>query len=190
MDIGLATRSLISGAWLTLAALSPVSAQGTFDMPAGAHFNPQKLARIGEFFRDQIANGKIPGAVLLIEQHGKPVYHELFGVQDVVPKKPMTDDTIFRLFSMTKPITSVAAMMLIDEGKLKLDDPVAKYIPSFAKTPGRCRKESRQWREGARSRAAEPADHDPGPDDANLRDHLRLLWRQHGPQGLCQRQDL
>ena len=86
MDIGLAMRSVISGAWLTLAALSPVSAQGTFDMPAGAHFNPQKLARIGEFFRDQIANGKIPGAVLLIEQHGKPVYHELFGVQDVVSK--------------------------------------------------------------------------------------------------------
>ena len=134
MNIGLATRSLIWGAWLMLAALSPVSAQGTFDMPAGAHFNPQKLARIGEFFRDQIASGKIPGAVLLIEQHGKPVYHELFGVQDVVSKKPMTDDTIFRLFSMTKPITSVAAMMLIDEGKLKLDDPVAKYLPSFART--------------------------------------------------------
>ena len=133
MDIGRATRSLISAAWLTLAALSPVNAQGTFDMPAGAHFNPQKLARIGEFFRDQIANGKIPGAVLLIEQHGKPVYHEWFGVQDVVSKRPMSDDTIFRLFSMTKPITSVAAMMLIDEGKLKLDDPVAKYIPSFAK---------------------------------------------------------
>jgi len=134
MDIGLAMRSVIAGAWLTLAALSPVSAQGTFDMPAGAHFNPQKLARIGEFFRDQIANGKIPGAVLLIEQHGKPVYHELFGVQDVVSKRPMSDDTIFRLFSMSKPITSVAAMILVDAGKLKLDDPVAKYIPSFGKT--------------------------------------------------------
>ena len=90
--------------------------------------------RIGEFFRDEIASGKIPGAILLIEQHGKPVYHEFFGVRDVVSKQPMTDDTIFRLFSMSKPITSVAAMMLIDEGKLKLDDPVAKYIPSFAKT--------------------------------------------------------
>ncbi|MGH6705059.1 MAG: serine hydrolase domain-containing protein, partial [Bradyrhizobium sp.] len=134
MEIGLAMRSVIAGAWLTLAALSPVSAQGTFDMPAGAHFNPQKLARIGEFFRDQIANGKIPGAVLLIEQHGKPVYHELFGVQDVVSKRPMSDDTIFRLFSMSKPITSVAAMILVDAGKLKLDDPVAKYIPSFGKS--------------------------------------------------------
>jgi CubicO group peptidase (beta-lactamase class C family) len=134
MDIVQAARSLIAGTWLTLAMFSPAGAQGTFDMPAGAHFNPQKLARIGDYFRDQIANGKIPGAVLLIEQHGKPVYHELFGVQDVVSKKPMSDDTIFRLFSMTKPITSVAAMMLIDAGKLKLDDPVAKYIPSFAKT--------------------------------------------------------
>jgi CubicO group peptidase (beta-lactamase class C family) len=127
-----ALRSLISVALLAIATASSAGAQGTFDIPAGAHFNPQKLERIGEYFRDQIANGKIPGAILLIQQHGKPVYHEFFGVRDVVTKAPMTDDTIFRLFSMTKPITSVAAMMLIDEGKLRLDDPVAKYIPSFA----------------------------------------------------------
>jgi CubicO group peptidase (beta-lactamase class C family) len=125
-------RSLI-GCALMLGSISSVNAEGTFDIPAGAHFNPQKLARIGEYFRDQIANGKIPGAVLLIQQHGKPVYHEFFGVQDVVSKAPMTDDTIFRLYSLTKPITSVAAMMLIEEGKLGLDDPVAKYIPSFGK---------------------------------------------------------
>jgi CubicO group peptidase (beta-lactamase class C family) len=126
-------RSLMCGALLTMAAIASVSAEGTFDIPSGAHFNPQKLEKIGEYFRDQIANGKIPGAILLIQQHGKPVYHEFFGVRDVVSKAPMTDDTIFRLYSMTKPITSVAAMMLIDEGKLKLNDPVAKYIPSFAK---------------------------------------------------------
>ena len=80
-------------------------AEGGFDIPAGAHFNPQKLERIGEFFRDEIANGKIPGAVLLIQQHGKPVYHEFFGVRDVATGLPMTDDTIFRLYSMSKPIT-------------------------------------------------------------------------------------
>ncbi len=128
-----AARSLVSGALLTLAALSAVRAEDAFDRPAGAHFSLQKLERIGDYFRDQIANGKIPGAVLLISQHGKPVYHRFFGVQDAVSNKPMTDETIFRIFSMTKPITSVAAMMLIDEGRLKLDDPVAKYIPSFAK---------------------------------------------------------
>src|SRR4030081_1611701 len=132
MNSGVVLRSLIWGALLTLAAAPSAMAEGTFDIPAGAHFNPQKLERVGDFLRDQVAQGKIPGAILLIEQHGKPVYHELIGVQDVVSKQPMTDQTIFRLFSMTKAITSVAAMMLVDEGKLVLDDPVAKYIPSFA----------------------------------------------------------
>jgi CubicO group peptidase (beta-lactamase class C family) len=125
-------RSL-AGVLLALALSSLARAEDTFDMPPpGAHFNPQKLARVGDFLRDQVANGKIPGAILLIQQHGKPVYHEFFGVQDVVSKKPMTDQTIFRLFSMTKAITAVQAMMLLDEGKFSLDDPVAKYIPSFA----------------------------------------------------------
>jgi CubicO group peptidase (beta-lactamase class C family) len=126
-----AMRSLISGALLAMATISPALAEGGFDLPPGAHFNPQKLERIGEFFRGEIANGKIPGAIVLIQQHGKPVYHEFFGVRDVATGLPMTDDTIFRLYSMSKPITSVAAMMLVDEGRLRLDDPVAKYIPSF-----------------------------------------------------------
>jgi CubicO group peptidase (beta-lactamase class C family) len=128
-----AARLLISGALLTIAAITSALAEGSFDIPAGAHFNQQKLRRIGEFFRGEIAGGKIPGAILLIQQHGKPVYREFFGVRDVATKLPMTDDTIFRLYSMSKPITSVAAMMLVDAGKLKLDDPLAKYIPSFGK---------------------------------------------------------
>jgi CubicO group peptidase (beta-lactamase class C family) len=127
-----AMRSLISGALQTIVAIQLAFAEGSFDLPAGAHFNLQKLQRIGEYFREQIASGKIPGAILLIRQHDKPVYHEFFGVRDLATKLPMTDDTIFRLHSMTKPITSVVAMMLVDEGKLRLDDPVAKYIPSFA----------------------------------------------------------
>jgi CubicO group peptidase (beta-lactamase class C family) len=133
MNSGQLLRALAVGALVASLAAPPAGAEGTFDIPAGARFNPQKLERIGEYFRDQIAGGKIPGAALLIQQHGKPVYREFFGVRDIASKAPMTDDTIFRLYSMTKPITSVAAMMLIDEGKLRLDDPVAKYIPSFAK---------------------------------------------------------
>jgi len=129
-----AMGSLIAGALLAIAAIPSALAEGGFDLPAGAHFNPQKLQRVGEYFREQIANGKIPGAILLIRQHGKSVYHEFFGVRDVATGLPMTDDTIFRLHSMTKPITSVAAMMLVDAGRLRLDDPVAKYIPSFANT--------------------------------------------------------
>ena len=133
MNVRHAVRWLISGALLTIATIPPTLAEGTFNIPAGAHFNQQKLQRIGEFLRGEIADGKIPGAILLIQQHGKPVYHEFFGVRDVATRLPMTDDTIFRLYSMSKPITSVAAMMLVDEGRLRLDDPVAKYIPSFAK---------------------------------------------------------
>jgi CubicO group peptidase (beta-lactamase class C family) len=117
---------------LAIAVAPSVRAEGTFDIPAGAHFNQDKLARIGEFFKNEVTTGKIPGAIVLIQQHGKPVYHEFFGEQDVVSKAPMTDQTIFRLFSMTKAITSVAAMMLVDEGKLAVGDPIAKYIPSFA----------------------------------------------------------
>ena len=132
MNIRYALR-LVGAALLTCAvSIAPALAGGSFDLPAGAHFNPQKLERIGEFFRNEIAEGKIPGAIVLIQQHGKPVYFEKFGVRDVATKQPMTDDTIFTVFSMSKPVTSVAAMMLIDEGKLKLTDPLEKYIPSFA----------------------------------------------------------
>jgi CubicO group peptidase (beta-lactamase class C family) len=141
-------RTLAGGALMVLAA-GEARAEGTFDIPAGAHFNQQKLAKIGEFFKNEVATGKIPGAVLLIEQHGKPVYHEFFGVRDPATKLPMTDDTIFRIFSMTKPITSVAAMMLVDQGKLKLDDAIEKYIPSF----GKARSASRRRRTMARRRS-------------------------------------
>ncbi|MFL6827423.1 MAG: serine hydrolase domain-containing protein [Bradyrhizobium sp.] len=117
---------------LAIMVAQSARAEGTFDIPAGAHFNLEKLAKVGEFFNNEVATGKIPGAIVLIRQHGKPVYHQSFGVQDVESKAPITDRTIFRLFSMTKAITSVAAMTLVDEGKLKLDEPVSKYIPSFA----------------------------------------------------------
>ena len=115
-----------------LLAMPSARAEGTFDLPAGAHFNQDKLAKVTEFFKNEVATGKISGADVLIQQHGKLVYHETFGVQDVVSKAPITDKTIFRLFSMTKAITSVVAMMMIEDGTIKLDDPVAKYIPSFA----------------------------------------------------------
>jgi CubicO group peptidase (beta-lactamase class C family) len=119
---------------LVLSAAPAVRAEGTFDIPAGAHFNPDKLAKVTEFFKNEVATGKISGADVLIQQRGKPVYHEIFGVQDAVSKAPISDKTIFRLSSLTKAITSVVAMELIQDGKIKLDDPVSKYIPSFADT--------------------------------------------------------
>jgi len=78
-------RALFAGALLALAA--PAAAEGTFDIPRAPIFNPQKLEKIGEFFRNEVATGKIPGAILLIQQHGKPVYHEFFGVRDTATKR-------------------------------------------------------------------------------------------------------
>jgi CubicO group peptidase (beta-lactamase class C family) len=100
--------------------------------PVAGSFSREGLQRVGDYVRNEVATGKVPGAILLIQQHGKPVYFENFGVRDVATKLPMSADTIFRLYSMSKPITSVAAMMLVEDGKLKLNDPVSKYIPAFA----------------------------------------------------------
>jgi CubicO group peptidase (beta-lactamase class C family) len=100
--------------------------------PGSTSFSREKLQRVGDYIHNEIATGKMPGAILLIQQHGHPVYLENFGVRDVESQHPMTADTIFRLYSMSKPVTSVAAMMLVDDGKLSLGDPVSKYIPAFA----------------------------------------------------------
>ena len=100
--------------------------------PPGAVLAPDKLSRIDEFLNSEIAAGKIPGAIVLIQRHGQPVYFKTFGKRDVEKGTPMTADTIFPIHSVTKTITSVAAMLLIDSGKLALSDPVSKYIPSFA----------------------------------------------------------
>jgi CubicO group peptidase (beta-lactamase class C family) len=132
---GSAHRSWIAAALtlLVLAAAGRPNAAGVETAPGvPSAFSRAKLERVGDYIRNEIATGKIPGAIVLIQQHGRPVYLENFGVRDVESKRPMSADTIFRLYSMTKPITSVAAMMLVDDGKLALADPVSKYIPAFA----------------------------------------------------------
>jgi CubicO group peptidase (beta-lactamase class C family) len=99
---------------------------------ADRQFSAAKLERVGDYLLSEIAAGKVPGAVILVQQHGKPIYSQSLGVRDVVTRAPMTADTIFRIYSMSKPITSVAVMMLVDDAKLSLDDPLSKYIPAFA----------------------------------------------------------
>src|SRR2546421_6729072 len=112
-----------------LGASLPVVA---FGPPPNAPLSLEKLSRIGEFLNNQVAQGEIPGAIVLIQRHGRPVYFKWFGKRDVDAGIDMTPDAIFPLHSLTKTVTSFAAMMLIDRGSIKLDDPVAKYIPSFA----------------------------------------------------------
>jgi CubicO group peptidase (beta-lactamase class C family) len=122
--------ALLAAVWLIASA---AAAQADAAAPKPAVFAPEKLGRIDDFFNNEVATGKIPGAMLLIKQHGRQVYFKTFGVSDTDTGRPMTPDTIFPLHSMTKTITSFAAMTLVDQGRLRLDDPVSKYIPSFAK---------------------------------------------------------
>jgi CubicO group peptidase (beta-lactamase class C family) len=100
--------------------------------PPGATLSAAKLAPIEAFVNGEIAAGRIPGAIVLVQQHGKPVYLKWFGKRDVDKDIAMTEDAIFPIHSVTKTITSIAALMLVDRGKIALDDPVSKYIPSFA----------------------------------------------------------
>jgi CubicO group peptidase (beta-lactamase class C family) len=129
------TRCVAAALTLLFLAIVPGRPGAVRAEPASsvsASFSEAKLERIGDFFRQEIATGKIPGAVVLIQRHRHPVYFESFGFRDVESRRAMTSDSIFRLYSMSKPITSVAAMMLVEEGKLSLGDPLSKYIPAFA----------------------------------------------------------
>jgi CubicO group peptidase (beta-lactamase class C family) len=119
---------------LLLVACAGGAAFAETPLAASNGFTQEGLAHVSNYLRNEVATGKIPGAVLLIEQHGKPVLLEEFGVLDVKSHRPMTSDAIFRLYSMSKPVTSVAAMILIDDGKLSLNDPLSKFIPAFAET--------------------------------------------------------
>ena len=95
-------------------------------------FDPAKLDVARQGLKADVASGKIAGAYLLVGRHGKVAFQEGFGVQGPGQTAPMSDETIFRVFSMTKPIVSVVAMTLVEQGKLDLDAPVSKYLPEYA----------------------------------------------------------
>lgn len=100
--------------------------------PEQVGLSSQRLERLGQTIQAQIANGRFPGAVVLIARKGKIAYFEAFGQRDPASGGPMSKDAIFRLYSMTKPFVSVAAMMLAEEGKLTLVAPVTTYFPQLA----------------------------------------------------------
>jgi CubicO group peptidase (beta-lactamase class C family) len=102
--------------------------------PEEVGFLSPRLKRLSDRLNEGVKNNELPGAVVLIVRNGKIVMFESFGFRDREAKVPMTNDAIFRIASMSKPITTVAAMMLMEEGRLSLADPVSKYIPAFADT--------------------------------------------------------
>ena len=100
--------------------------------PEEAGLSPAGLERLSAALTARIEAGHIPGAVALIARRGRIAYLRAFGRRDPAAAEPMREDAIFRIYSMTKPIVSVAAMMLWEEGRFLLSDPVSKYIPEFA----------------------------------------------------------
>ncbi len=128
-----ALRIIACGLGLALSAVAPSWAAdlATAD-PQSLGFSSERLARIGPAIQRETEKGQYPGAVMLVARNGRIVYFESVGQLDPASGKPMMKDAIFRLYSMTKPYTSVAIMLLMEEGKLRVTDPVSKYIPAFA----------------------------------------------------------
>ena len=121
-------RSLLALALLTLAAGIATGREEA----ERAGMNPARLARIDAMIQGYVDARQIPGAVTLVVRRGEIVHVGVQGKRAFDGAEPMTRDTIFRIYSMTKPITSVATLMLYEEGRLRLTDPVAKWIPELA----------------------------------------------------------
>src|SRR5476651_2225905 len=100
--------------------------------PEEVGLSSERLARIAATLNADIRAGRIPGAVIAIARHGKLVVLDAYGFSDKAASVVMTTDTIFNIASMTKPMTAVGALMLYEQGKLLIDDPLSKYFPKFA----------------------------------------------------------
>lgn len=126
------TRSMLI---ITLLCLIPSCVGYTGELsvasPKDVGMSSEKLASVKPAVQALVDDEKIAGATVVVARKGKIAFFETFGMMDKEAGKPMAKDTILRFYSMTKPITSVAVMMLYEEGKIKLDDPVSKYIPQF-----------------------------------------------------------
>jgi CubicO group peptidase (beta-lactamase class C family) len=101
--------------------------------PEDVGLSSSALGCLGAAFQDRIDRGHLPGAVALVARHGKVGWFQAFGKQDPLSGAPMRTDSLFRIYSMTKPLVSVGVMMLWEEGRLLLNDPIEKYLPAFAR---------------------------------------------------------
>ena len=125
-------------AMVSLAALSVQPAlAAVHDLPSASAesegMSTERLTRLNSGMKELVDQGRLAGSVTMVARHGKVVEFDAAGKRDIASNAPMQKDSIFRIYSMSKPITGVAMMMLFEEGKWQLNDPVAKYIPEFAK---------------------------------------------------------
>ena len=99
--------------------------------PEALGFDASRLAKLDAYMAKAVADGRVAGMSTLLARHGQVVAQKAYGVQSLATGAPITRDTIFRLYSMSKPITGVAMMMLFEDGRWQLDDPVTKFVPEF-----------------------------------------------------------
>lgn len=127
---------VLTGSCILLSGGKVASAQSLTTLPANdtanlRGFSKERLDRIAASMRQQVAQNVVPGAVTLISRNGKIIYNEAFGYLDAAKTKPMPKDALFRLASMTKPLVATATMMLVEQGKLNLNDPITKWLPEL-----------------------------------------------------------
>jgi CubicO group peptidase (beta-lactamase class C family) len=114
-----------------LAFAWPLTAAAPAAKPEEVGLSAERLTRITELVQRHIAAGSFSGAVTLVARHGRIAHHEAHGLMDLEAKKPMVKDGIFRIMSMTKPIIGVAVLMMMEEGKVRLQDPVSRFVPEW-----------------------------------------------------------
>jgi CubicO group peptidase (beta-lactamase class C family) len=125
-------HSIGKPAWLSLALACTVSLSTSLWAADKSEAQPIKgLEQLPERFEQLVKDGVMPGAITMVAQDGQLLHKSVVGYQDIESKTPLTEHSIFRLYSMSKPVTSVAIMMLVEQGKLSLADPVEKFIPEF-----------------------------------------------------------
>ncbi len=120
---------------LLLATTAPAAADLARVRPDRVGMSAARIERIERVLRDHVESGRLPGAVGLIARRGRVVWHEAFGWRDREAQAPMPRDAIFRIASMSKPITSVAVMLLVEEGRLRVSDPVSLHLPGLGALP-------------------------------------------------------
>src|SRR4051794_29214943 len=114
-----------------VAAAAPVAGLVPAASPVSVGFDRNRLAKLDAYMQGVVSEGRVAGMTTLLARHGKIVEFKTYGKQSLATGAPMREDTIFRIYSMTKPITGVAMMILFEEGKWRLDDPVTRFVPEF-----------------------------------------------------------
>jgi len=157
--------------FLLLAASTAHAQLAPTATPEAVGLSDDRLAQMSDRMRGYVEDDRVAGLMTMVYRRGEVAHVRAHGERDRQTGAPMTPNTLFRIYSMTKPITTVAALMLYEDGHFQLDDPVAEYLPAF---------------EGVQvydttatdARRAAPAHDDPGPDAAHLRPHVRS-FRQY-----------